>query len=310
MRRKTLVVLLVLVIAGLFVVYLWPVPEKSLRELAREYPVPEERLRSLERFRQEHPPKHLNVDGVTWEYIAVGQGEEALLFLHGMAGAYDIWWQQIEAFSPRYRVVSVTYPAVPSLEGLARGLEAILDREGVGRVTAVGSSLGGYLTQYLMATRPQRLRRAVLGNTFPPNDLYPKRYKPVLTIGPWLPEWAVLSVFRSGFYTRIHPTSRSNLLLVYLLEQSYGRMRKADVLARGRCVMETFEPPDPAALGIPVLIIESNNDPLVPPELRAQLKAQYPTARVFTFEDAGHFPYVNRAPEYNRVLEEFLNETP
>ncbi len=302
-------VLTLVVVGGVVALYLWPVPTKRVEELAREYPVPEAQLRSLLSFRKEFPPQRLEVDGVTWEYVALGQGEEAILFLHGMAGAYDIWWQQLIAFAPHYRVLSVTYPAVPSLEGLARGIEAILDHEGVSRATVVGSSLGGYLTQYWMATRPERVQRAVLGNTFPPNDLYPKRYKAVTLIGPLLPEWTVLAVFRNGFFTRIHPTSRSNLLLVYLLEQSYGRMRKADVLARGRCVLEQFSPPNPEALGIPVLIIESDDDPLVPPELRARLKQQYPSARVFTFEDAGHFPYVNRADAYNQALRTFLEET-
>jgi hypothetical protein len=35
------------------------------------------------------------------------------------------------------------------------------------------------------------------------------------------------------------------------LEQTYGRMSKAQVLGRYRCVVEPFEAPDAAVLGIP-----------------------------------------------------------
>jgi len=65
--------------------------------------------------------------------------------------------------------------------------------------------------------------------------------------------------------------------------------------------------PDPEALGIPVMIIESDNDPLVAPILRAELKTTYPSAIVHTFTGAGHFPYLNRAEEYNRILDSFFS---
>ncbi len=288
------------------VVYLWPIPRKRLEELARTWPVPEKERLSLETFRQEHPPKVLLMDGVTWEYTVFGEGPDTVLFLHGMAGAYDIWWQQMEDLASDFRVVSVTYPPVDSLEGLAQGLERVLDREGIDRTALVGTSLGGYLAQYFIKTRPQRVTKVVLGNTFPPNTLYLRQYRPIVSLAPFLPEWMVLGIFRQGFFQRVHPSSQSNLLLIYLLEQTYGSMRKEDVVSRARCVLDVFEPPDLEALGIPVLIIESANDPLVPPELRAQLKALYPNAQVYTFSDAGHFPYVNRGETYNQLLRNFL----
>ncbi len=39
--------------------------------------------------------KKLDVDGRTWEYLSMGDADSAVLFLHGMGGAYDIWWQQM-----------------------------------------------------------------------------------------------------------------------------------------------------------------------------------------------------------------------
>src|SRR3972149_4849847 len=81
---------------------------------------------SLLDFRQRYPPQHLAVNGVDWEYLALGEGDETILFLHGLAGSFDIWWQQIEALKDRYRVISPTYPAVSCLQELAQGMLAIL----------------------------------------------------------------------------------------------------------------------------------------------------------------------------------------
>jgi deazaflavin-dependent oxidoreductase (nitroreductase family) len=41
------------------------------------------RWEELREFRATHPPKHVTVDGAGWEYIAGGEGEEALLILPG-----------------------------------------------------------------------------------------------------------------------------------------------------------------------------------------------------------------------------------
>jgi pimeloyl-ACP methyl ester carboxylesterase len=75
-------------------------------------------------------------------------------------------------------------------------------------------------------------------------------------------------------------------------------------------VVEPFEAPDVAVLGIPALIIEADNDPLVEKALREQLKQTYPTAQVITL-DNGHFPYLSMPDAYTQILSEFFaEETP
>jgi pimeloyl-ACP methyl ester carboxylesterase len=103
----------------------------------------------------------------------------------------------------------------------------------------------------------------------------------------------------------IYPASgRSALLKAYLDEGTYRSMDKSRFLARYRAVVEWFDPPDIS--GIPVMIIESANDPLISLALRRLLKRTYPSARVHTFGAVGHFPYVNEPQSYTAVLEEFL----
>lgn len=91
-----------------------------------------------------------------------------------------------------------------------------------------------------------------------------------------------------------------------MMEQSRGMMSKAQFVSRLNCVLDYFEPPDIVNNGIPALIIESDNDPLVSEELRELLKSCYPSAHIETFHQKGHFPYLNAPQEYNRILEKFL----
>lgn len=292
-------VLLIVILA----VYLWPVPRVPFAQLYAK--VNADTVNSLQAFRQSNPLEHIEVNGITWEYIAVGQGEEAILFLHGMTGAYDIWWQQIEALKDEYRIITLTYPPVSTLEELDAGVQAILAQEGVTRINVVGSSLGGYYAQHLVAQHPEMVSRAVFANTFPPNDIIAEKNAAIGAVLPYLPEWLVMSVMRGSFEDSIYPASGSDeLTLAYLMEMGYGRMSKAQVVGRYRCVVEPFTAPQVA---IPVMIIEASNDPLVEAALREQLKQTYPMAEIHTLS-VGHFPYLGIREEYTELLRGFFGD--
>ncbi len=295
--------ILILVVAG---VYLYPAPQVPFDELYAK--VDAETIASLADFRQAHPIRTLNLRDVKWDYVSLGEGPETIIFLHGMTGAYDIWWQQMEALQDEYRVISVTYPAVNSLEEMEQAAMAILEAEKVEQFHVVGSSLGGYFAQYLVARHPDNIQRAVFANTFPPNDIIAENNKMIGALLPYLPEWLVMNVLSGSIRESVYPASDySELVLAFGLEQTYGRMSKAQVVGRFHCVVDPFETPDVAALGIPALIIEADNDPLVEKALREQLKQTYPTAEVITLSN-GHFPYLSMADVYTQLLLEFFSE--
>ncbi len=286
--------------------YLWPVPRASFETVYAK--VDETRTKSLLAFRAAHPARSLEVGGARWDYVSFGDGTETVMFLHGMTGAHDIWWNQMVAMSESRRVISVTYPALDSLAAMSDGILAILDSEGMARANFVGSSLGGYLTQYIVARHPDRVARVVFSNTFPPNELIAESNKSIGMALPFLPEWLVLRVLRGSFASSVYPASGNDeLTLAFLNEVGSGKMRKAQVVARFRNIIEGFSPADTAALGIPVMIVEADNDPLVQPALREQLRKTYPAATVRVLSGVGHFPYLNRPAEYTRLLADFLS---
>jgi maspardin len=294
-----------IVLVALVGVYFIPVPSVPFARLYAK--ANSETTQSLVSFRGTYPTKAVYVDGIEWDYSVVGSGQETILFLHGMTGSYDIWWQQIEALKNDYRIISVTYPAVNSLEDMDKGISTIIDHEKVNQVDLVGTSLGGYFAQYLVARHPDHILHAVFANTFPPNKIIAEKNKAIGTVLPYLPDWLVMNVLRGSFVNSIYPASGNDeFTLAFLNELSYGRMSKAQVVGRYRSIVESFVAPNIGTLGVPVMIIESDNDPLVEPALRNALKTTYSTASVYTFHDAGHFPYLNHASEYADLLKKFF----
>jgi pimeloyl-ACP methyl ester carboxylesterase len=224
-----------------------------------------------------------------------------------LGGSGDIWFQQIEALRDDFRCIAVTYPAVPTLDMLRAGILGILEQENLSRVNLVGSSMGGYLAQYLAGSDPALVKRVVLGNTFPPNELIFRLARMGARYLPWVPEWAILAGARRNARRLLYPASGNSALVnAYLYEQTCGAMRKHDFIARCACLCQSFRTPDLDGLGIPAFIIASDNDPLVGADLLSLLEKAYPSAGVKIFASAGHFPYLNRPEEYNQTLVQFL----
>jgi maspardin len=284
--------------------YLWPTPHPPFEQLYAD--VNPSTAESLRRFRRAHPLYTVSVSGYRWKYLVAGSGEKTVLLLHGMTGAPDIWWQQIEALEREYRFIAVTYPPVDTLEAMDEGIQAILKREGVREYAVVGSSLGGYFAQYLVQRHPDQVRCAVFANTFPPNDEIARENRMLAALLPLLPEWLVMAFVRKNVAQVVVPASGNDALTrAFLTEMTCGRMSKAQFLARYRCIIQKFPL---EAVHCPVLIVESENDPLVKKPLRERLKSFYPDARVHTFPDAGHFPYLNRPDAFTQLLRDFLRD--
>jgi len=303
LMQKMLLILLGILLLLILGIYLYPTPSQSFAEVYAQ--VDEATAVSLQTFRQTHAPQQLEVAGETWEYTIFGEGD-TVLFLHGMTGAYDIWWQVMENLAADYQVMSVTYPPVDSLAGMAEGVTAVLDAEQIETMHVVGSSLGGYFSQYLVATSPDRVETAVFANTFPPNDIIAEENKTLGGLLPIIPEWAVMGVLKGSAEESLYPAAgNSELVRAYVLEQAFGRMSKAQFLGRYHAVIDPFAPPDLTALGIPATIIEADNDPLVAEALREMLKTTYPEATVHTLHAVGHFPYLNEPELYTELLTNF-----
>jgi pimeloyl-ACP methyl ester carboxylesterase len=270
----------------------------------------------LREFRTTHPPKRVTVDGVGWEYIASGDGEEALLILPGGAMVGEAGFTRIPAFEDRYRVIAPSYASVSTAAELLDGLVGVLDAEGVREAHVLGPSYGGIVAQGFVRRHPERVRSLILANTL----VLPRRMlrlsRVFLALLPLVPlGW--LRALRERALARAF----SGVPSVPPEDQAFwgeyqhwlvSRLSKAEMRAMywlGIDLVESFRftPEDLDSWPGRILILESDED-LLAPEQRAELRGCYPRAEVYTFRGAGHTPWMSHREEYLSVIKGFLDQ--
>lgn len=302
--KKAIKIITILTLFGFFVSYLIPSISKDFFELYKKEDFASKTLKEF----QSRNLKTTTIDNVNWHYYSGGKGDKTILFLHGMGGAYDLWWQQIIALEDEFRIISYSLPEdINSLEQTKKGILKILEAENVDRFYGVGTSMGGYILQYLVQKIPNRVEKAVFGNTFPVNNLIQTKNKSKSKIIPWLPEILISKLASKQLNTKLIPAGKNSKLLAAFLPSL--PFTKEQFINRYGVVIDPFVIKDNYLISrIPKLIIESDNDPLVEKELRESIKNIYQEAKVFTFHNEGHFPYINAAQQYNTVLKDFFND--
>src|SRR5579863_3555872 len=112
-------------------------------------------------------------DGVKIRYIVEGEGEPVLL-IHGFAANLQVQWGGvIKDLAKDYKVVALDNrghgrsgkPHEPEKYGIQMVEDAIrlLDHLNIDKAHVVGYSMGGFITNKLLTTHPERLITATLG---------------------------------------------------------------------------------------------------------------------------------------------------
>ncbi|MCX8019472.1 MAG: alpha/beta hydrolase [Chitinophagaceae bacterium] len=304
MKRLKIIFLIVFL---LFVIlYFIPVKVSSIEAIPD---VHDSIFYQLRQFRSQ-PLKKIKTEKTEWTYFSGGNGNTCLFFIHGMGGAYDFWFQQILFFQKNFRVISCNIPDdVKNLNQISKGLIAILDNENIRKCIFTGTSMGGYIVQYMVQHHPERVEKAVIGNSFPPNDEIKKEMKSQRRLMPFIPKSLVYSLYKKNLRKKVFPTSENHPLVKAMLLSA--PFRKKTFINRFDIITEIFplKQTDSANHIIPKLIIESDNDPLITQTLREKLKKLYYNADIFTFKGKGHFPYLNQPEKYNEILLKFVNDS-
>ncbi|TDK48069.1 alpha/beta fold hydrolase [Antarcticimicrobium luteum] len=258
-------------------------------------------------FAMGFPERRVVLNVRDWGYIDTGQGP-ALLLIPGTLGRGDIFWQQITALSDRLRVVAVTYPETGGIAEWAEDLAALLDHLGIETASVLGSSLGGYLAQYFAAAHPGRVDTLFAANTLHSVAGLIDKMPYALDL-----DAAPIADLRAGFgqglgaWAEAHPDQAD--LVELLLEEVGGRIPEPELRMRLKALKTAPELPPLTLSESGRFTIEADDDPLIPPEMRAAVRARVRPAAAYRFTWGGHFPYVARPEAYAALLEQALGLT-
>ncbi len=246
----------------------------------------------------------------------MARAETPLVFLPGALDTIEGLDRVTECLAADRPVIRIAYDADDTLPRL---LDRILEQAsevGAGRFDLLGQSYGGWIAQCIAQLHPARVRRMVLSHSFVlhPGDGWRLalgstflRRMPVRLLRPLLLKrvGSVLAPLREM------DASLAERQLTALADAIGRADFRAKLVAQQRCMRQSLSlpavtaAPDPA--GPSVLIIESENDPLIRARQRLALNARYSRAETFRFSKAGHISALVETDAYLRAVKAFLD---
>jgi pimeloyl-ACP methyl ester carboxylesterase len=225
-----------------------------------------------------------------------GSGTPVVL-LHGLGGSSDWWRRNFDALAARHAVSAVDLVGfgrnrlflrqsrLPlTFDDVAALLARWIENDGR-RVHLVGNSMGGQIAIHLAARRPDLVRSVTLVNsTGIPFEIDPRRHMENLFLPPGVVSFGRIvarDVFRAG------PTA---------VMLAFSRLLRDDARPLLR------------QLGMPVLLLWGERDPLVPLAYAQQIAAEVPSARLEIVPHAGHVPMWENPEHFNAALLAFLDD--
>ena len=236
-------------------------------------------------------------------YEVHGQGEP-LLLIAGLGANATLWQTQIPLFAREFQVVAFDNrgagrsekPAGPySMALFADDAAALMDFLDIDAAHIYGESMGGMIAQEFALRHPQRVRSLVLGCTiFGGSQAVPppaESLQTLVSLATMAPEEALEQGLRA-FY---HP-SRSREMKEHF--QTYVQTRTTPEAYQRQleaCVaFQSYERlPEIAA---PTLVINGEDDALLPAENSRILAQRIPGAELVLFPETGHL-YFQELPE-------------
>ncbi len=262
-------------------------------------------IQSRDGFLSIIPEEEILLNGRKWGLIRAGSIGPRLLLLPGTLGRADIFWQQIDALKDRCQILSVSYPEEYRLENWAADILALLEQENWEEVSVLGSSLGGYLAQYLVSSSPDRFLNLVAANTLcstaeiqtkPPYSLDIQNIPIEKLRQPWI----------EGLEAGKSENPDRDQMTDLLIAEVNGRIPELELKARLMALNQAPQLPTNSFPNTKIYSVEADDDPLIPTEMREMVRIRNKPEIAYTFIEGGHFPYLIRAETYTAMLEEIL----
>ncbi|HEX8721013.1 MAG TPA: alpha/beta hydrolase [Pyrinomonadaceae bacterium] len=263
--------------------------------------------------------KSLTIRGVEWRYVTGGRGEKTVLLFHGAVGGAETMRWLAEAFEDEYRTVAPTVADVSTLAEVCDAASAILDREHVGRAVVFGGSFGGLVAQAFFHRRRAQVEDLVLLSTGVPSRKVGTRTRALtrlMRLFPFPVMRGLLKLEISRHLDAPVPAEHAARIADFrerLAHYFDHTLTKRTLLSRVALAVdfnlnESYSPEDLRGWPGRTLVVESNDDPMIPAEERRRLRETYPGALVCTFAGAGHMIPLLRLEELVGVVKAFLKE--
>ncbi|BCJ89949.1 3-oxoadipate enol-lactonase [Terrihabitans soli] len=247
-------------------------------------------------------------------FTVSGRGPH-LVLAHSLASNSDLWSAQLPLLEKHFTVLrfdirghgrSPAPAGAYTMEELADDAIALLEGQGIKKVTWVAVSLGAMIGQVVALKKPDLIEKLVLADTtsgYPPpaQAAWNERIEHVEhdgmngVVNGTLSRW-----FTEGFQTK-HP-------------DKFGRIREmilatnpAGFIGCGNAIRDFDVKSETHRISCPTLVMVGEHDQATPPDMARGIAASIPGAKFVLIPDAAHQAAVEQPSFFNAELAKFLN---
>jgi pimeloyl-ACP methyl ester carboxylesterase len=225
----------------------------------------------------------------------IGKGEP-LILVHGLSGSSRWWRRNIHALAEDYQLYLIDLPGFGrmrhasqryALDEIARGIVLWMEAVGLTRAHFIGHSMGGYISLWIAAAYPERVKSLIL--------VSPAGIPHIRSLRGYA--FPLLRALRSFslpfFFILLTDALRAGPLVIVRTAQNLLTKDIRDALQK---------------ISAPTLLIWGEDDSLIPPVFGDILCREIRQARLIILKHAGHVSMFDRPEAFNRAVLAFLAE--
>jgi len=240
-------------------------------------------------------------------YARAGQGQPALLFIHGAGGDHTIWGEQLRELAQDFSVVALDlngHGRSPAREGdgfqtYTEDVLAVLNALAMPMVI-VGHSMGGAIALTVALQRPKNLVGLGLVGTGARLKVHPQILELCQTDFERAIDFIVQWAFADQSPRELRERARQQM-----------RRNGADALFRDFSGCNTFDVMARLSeITLPTLILCGRDDKLTPVKYSEYLQQNIPNAQLKIIEGAGHMVMLEQPQAITQALREFCARLP
>jgi pimeloyl-ACP methyl ester carboxylesterase len=259
----------------------------------------------------------LNTTSGTLSYSDDGsESKEAVLFVNGFPLNKNSWFEQVKILAPFYRIItfdltglgkSTSDNGFVTIDSHVDDIITILNHCKIASASIVGLSMGGYIALRAADRYPLRFNALVLANTradADSNSAKEKRFSQVTALkNGGILQFAetISSALFSDAFKKNHPEKVLKLNKSIQAQTVKGLCGNLMAIAARQDANEYL-----GKIKLPVLIISSDNDTVIPYEESAKIKINVTHAKITKIANSGHLTNIEQPDFFSKCIIEFL----
>ena len=268
--------------------------------------------------------RRVELPGAEVNYAEIGKGKP-ILFVHGLAGCWRNWLENLPHFGRTHRAIALDLPGFgespnPSwpidMPAYGRLLHDFCEKLGIDRVAAlVGNSMGGFAATEAAIEQPARFERLVLvsaaGISFAEArgrevTAFVRSVEAIAALSGQPSTWFLSRprLRQIGFGRLVRYPNRLRPELLW--EQVDPGIKAPGFAASARSIAGYDTRDRLPEIETPTMVVWGLSDRIVPVEAASGYHRLIAGSRLETFERTGHLPQLERPSRFNSLLEEFL----